>query len=181
MRTIPAPYGHPRGFTFVEVSVVSVLMVMLAMLLAETWNGLGRPLVEMASQSRLAHEANLALASLSHDLSGCLSNSGGRIGGKTDNAFVGRLQPGNSQLWLCFDGGASPNGTADWAAPDTVISYEVDGSALVRHDQTAGTSFIVAQNVGSFVVEGLAGECQIALTFVYRNQSQSYFLIAQDP
>ena len=70
---------------------------------------------------------------------------------------------------------------ADWAAPDTVISYEVDSGALVRRDETAGTRFVVAQNVASIFVQDLGGQCEITLTFAYRNYSQSYFLIAQDP
>jgi prepilin-type N-terminal cleavage/methylation domain-containing protein len=181
MQTINTRRVQPHGFTLVEVLIVSVLMAFLAMLLAETWSGLGRPFVEMSVRSRLASEASHARAALARDLGGCLSNNAGRIGGKLDAAFVGRLQPGGSQLWLCFDGGATPNGTADWAAPDTVISYEVDGTALVRRDQTAGTSFIVAQNVGSFIVEDLGAECQITLTFVYRNTSQTYLMIAQNP
>jgi hypothetical protein len=135
----------------------------------------------MSARSRLAQEANLARASLARDLAGCLSNSEGRIGPKTAYAFVGRMQPSSSQLWLCFDGGASPNGTADWAAPDTVIAYELDGGAFVRRDETAGTRFVVAQNVALFAVEDLGGECQITLTFTYRNYSQTYYLIAQDP
>jgi prepilin-type N-terminal cleavage/methylation domain-containing protein len=181
MKTIRSRRDHPRGFTFVEVSIVSILMAMLAMLLAETWSGLGRPLVEMAARSRLAQEANLAMTSLSRDLGGSLSNGEGRLGRKSLYACVGRLQPGGSQLWLCFDGGAAPNGMADWTAPDTVIAYDLEGSALVRRDQTAGTSFVVAQNVSSLIVEDLGGACQITLTFVYRNISQSYQMIAQDP
>jgi prepilin-type N-terminal cleavage/methylation domain-containing protein len=177
----PPRRGHPRGFTLIEVSIVSILMAMLALLLAETWSGLGRPLVETAARSRLTQEANLALAALARDLGGCLSDNAGRAGRKSVYAFVGRMQPGGTQLWLCFDGGANPNGTADWAAPDTVISYEVDNARLVRLNQTAGTSFVVAQNVGSFLVENLGSECQITVTFVYRNYSQTYQLIAQDP
>ncbi len=158
-----------------------MLMATLAMLLAETWSGLGRPLAETAARSRLAQEANLALASLARDMGGSLSDSAGRIGSKTDSVFVGRMQPGGAQLWLCFDGGANPNGIADWAAPDTVIVYEIVGSSLVRLNQTAGTSFVVARNITSFAVEDLGSECQITLTFAYRNYSQAYQLIALNP
>jgi prepilin-type N-terminal cleavage/methylation domain-containing protein len=181
MRKARPHRGHPRGFTLVEVSIVSMLMAMLAMLLAETWRGFGRPMMDTAARSRLAEEANLALASLARDLGGSLSDSAGRLGRKSDSAYVGRMQPGGVQLWICFDGGTTPNGAADWAAPDTVISYEVDGTSLVRLNQTAGTSFVVARNVAAFAVQDLGSECQITLTFAYRNYSQSYQLIAQNP
>jgi prepilin-type N-terminal cleavage/methylation domain-containing protein len=170
-----------RGFSLVEVSIVSGLMAVLAVMLANAWSGLGRPLLEAAVRTRLAQEADLALASLSRDLGGYLSDTVGRTGGKATYLFVGRLQPGGSQLWLCFDGGSSPNGQADWAPPDTVISYEVVGNALVRWDQTAGTSFVVARNVNSFQLQDLGNELQISLTLSFRTVSQTYTLIAKDP
>jgi prepilin-type N-terminal cleavage/methylation domain-containing protein len=181
MKPQHATINHPRGFSLVEVCVASSLMAILATLLASTWSGFGRPLVDSAIRARLAEEANFALASLAQDLSGSLSNGEGRIGRKMNYAFVGRMQPAGSQLWLCFDGGPHPNGTADWNAPDVVISYEVDGNSLIRFDQNAGTSFVVAKNVDSLVVTDLGGQCEIMLTFSYRSYSQTYFLVAQDP
>lgn len=181
MTTIIARRGLPRGFSLVEVSVASGLMAFLAVLLSQTWTALGRPLAETAARARLAQEADLALAALSRDLGGSLSNSAGRIGAKSAWAYVGRLQPGGNQLWLCFDGGSPPNGIPDWAAPDAVISYEVDGDALVRVDHLAGTSFVVARHVASLAVSSSGNECQITLTFVWRTHSQTYSLIAIDP
>lgn len=170
-----------RGFSLVEVSIVSGLMAVLAVLLANAWSGLGRPLLDATVHARLAQEADLALAALSRDLGGYLSDTAGRTGGKSTYPVVGRLQPGGSQLWLCFDGGSTPNGQADWAPPDTVISYEVVASALVRWDQTAGTSFVVARNVDSFYLQDLGSEVQITLTLSFRSVSQTYTLIAKDP
>src|SRR5262245_60568788 len=105
-----------RGFSFVEVTIVSGLMAVLAVLLANAWYGLGHPLVETVIRARLAQEANLALNALSRDLGGSLSDADASTGSKTLYQFVGRMQPGGSQLWLCFDGGTSPNGLADWAS-----------------------------------------------------------------
>src|SRR5438067_1080268 len=108
-----------RAFTLVEMSVVSVLLVLLGLLLSQTWAGLGRPTVDLIARSRLAREARLATDALARDLGGCLANPEARLGTSSQYRFVGRSQP-NNQLWLCFDGGSTPNGTADWAAPDTV-------------------------------------------------------------
>src|SRR5262245_29344563 len=129
-----------RGFGVLEMIVVSGLMVTLVFLLSMAWTGLGRPAVDVATHCRLAQEAKLALASLSRDLGGYLSDSAGRLGKKTDYPFVGRLQPGNTQLWLCFDGGTSPNSLADWGPPDRVITYALQGNHLIRTDQTTGVS-----------------------------------------
>src|SRR5208282_1706454 len=136
----------------------------------------------VAVQCRLANEANAAAACLARDLCGCLADNQGRLGTKTAYQFVGRMQPGNAQLWLCFDSGTNPNGTADWGPPDTVISYQLVGNAFVRWNQTAGTTFTVAQNVTSFSVQDLGGgQVQITLTFQYLNLTQSYTWIAVDP
>src|SRR5207302_6267791 len=158
----------PRAFTLVEALVVSSLMAVLAVLLANTWTGLGRPLVAVAARCRLAQEANAAAASLSRDWCGYLANNEGRLGGKTLYPLLGRLQPRNSELWLCFDGGTTPNGIADWGTPDTVISYQVVSNALVRWDQNAGTTFIVARYVDSLELQDLGGQVVISLTFTYR-------------
>ena len=82
---------------------------------------------------RLAEEASLAVAALSRDLGGYSGGNDGRLGTQAQLKFVGRMQPGGSQLWLCFDGGANPNGMADWGAPDTVIVYQVLGNYAHPH------------------------------------------------
>jgi hypothetical protein len=170
-----------RGFSVVEVTVVSGLLVTLAMLLSNAWIGLARPFLEATFQCRLAQEADLALAAFARDLGGSLSDTAGRDGSKALSQFVGWTTPAGSQLWLCFDGGPSPNGIADWGPPDTVISYEVVSNTLVRSNQTAGGSFVVANNVSNLELQNLGGSVQITLTLQYRDVSQTYTLIANSP
>jgi type II secretory pathway component PulJ len=181
MNNVKAHRAARRGFSVVEVSVVSGLLVSLAMLLASSWIGLARPLLEATFQCRLAQEADLALAALARDLGGSLSDTAGRTGSKALSQFVGWTTPAGSQLWLCFDGGPNPNGIADWAPPDTVITYEVVSNSLVRSNQTAGGSFVVASNVSGLELQNLGGSVQITLTFQYRDVSQTYSLIANSP
>jgi type II secretory pathway component PulJ len=178
----PAGRFHRRsGFTLVETMLVSALMIFLAGLISATWAGLGRPTTDLVVRSRLAHEASLAVASLTRDLGGSLANNEGRLGGKTQARFVGRMQPSSSQLWLCFDGGADPNGMADWGPPDTVIVYEVQANSIVRWDQTANTTFTVARHVDRLDLLDLGDRVQIQLTFKYRKAIQVYTLIARNP
>jgi hypothetical protein len=94
---------------------------------------------------------------------------------------VGRLQPGNAQLWLCFDGGNPPNGVADWGPPDTVIVYAVQGDSLIRQDQNSNTTFVVARYVTQFSVRDLGDRVLIQLTFAYRSVTRTYTLVARDP
>ena len=162
-------------------AVMLTLLAGFAVLLAQTWAGLGRPLVDVATRSRLAQEAHAAAAALACDLCGSLANNEGRLGRKTAFRLVGRMQPGNSQLWLCFDGGLNPNGLADWGPPDTVISYQVAANTLVRWDQTAGSTVTVARYVDQLELTDLGGQVQIQLTFRYRGIMQTYTMIARDP
>jgi type II secretory pathway component PulJ len=113
---------HPRsGFSLLEVTLVSGLMALLAVVLSSAWVGVGRPAADVIARSRLFQEMDMAVAALSRDTSGGLANPEGRLGGKTQGCWVGWMQPANGQLWLCFDGGTDPNGEADWGPPDTVI------------------------------------------------------------
>ena len=160
--------------------MVSGLMVLLVSLLGQMWSGLGRPTADVAARCRVAHEARLSSAALSRDLGGSLDCPAGRAGRKALGKLVGRLQPNGSELWLCFDGGAAPNGTADWAAPDTVIVYQVQSGRLVRWDQAANTTFTVARHVDALVVQDLGDRVKISLTFRYRGVSRTYTLIARN-
>lgn len=170
-----------KAFTLVEVLIAAGLMAFLAVVLARLWQGAGRATVDLIVAGRLNQEANLAVAALQRDLGGCLPGPGGRPGTKGAHQFVGRLQPSGSELWLCFDGGASPNGVADWASPDAVIIYRVAAGQLLRVDQTAGTSFTVARHVDSLSVVDLGGSTRITLTFSYRGTTRAYTLTARDP
>lgn len=173
-------HGRRHGFTLVEAAIVSVFMGFLAVLLSATWSAFLRPTSDIADRCRVAQEANLAVASLTRDLAGSYAQN--RTAGKSDYAIVGRMQPANSQLRLCFDGGTSPNGTADWGAPDFVVSYYVDSNNLVRWEEDSGTTFVVARDVDSLEVVDLGGgQVQLKLTFKYRKIDQTYTMIARDP
>ena len=169
------------GFTLVEVTVVSGLMAVLALLLSAVWAGFGRSATDSIARCRVAQEVNLAVNSLTRDLGGSLADSEGRLGHKTDLQFVGWMLPGNSQLWLCFDGGTQPNGVADWAPPDTVIVYMVENNCLVRWNQTANTSFTVARDINNMQLSIEGDYLQIQLTFSYRNIARTCTLAARAP
>ena len=173
---------HKRpGFTLLEMMVVCFLTVLLGALLSVTWSGLCRPAADISSRACMTQEANLAAASFVRDLGGFLANPEGRIGTKYLYPFVGRMQPGGTQLWLCFDGGAFPNGVADWGRPDTVIVYYVHGSQLIRWDQTANTTYVVANHVDSMQTQGQGNGVQITLTMSYGKITQTYVFKALDP
>jgi prepilin-type N-terminal cleavage/methylation domain-containing protein len=171
-----------RGFTLAEVLFASMLMALLAHLVAQTCIGVVRPTRDLIAHGRIAQEANLAVASLTRDLCGYLANAEGRIGSKALFPLVGRAQLFQSQLWLCFDGGTTPNGFANWWSPDTVISYQLDDGNLTRWDHRNKIGYTVAQHVSDLTVFDLGnGSVQVQITFSYRNVTSTYTFVARDP
>jgi hypothetical protein len=173
--------GRRAGFTLLEATVVSGLMAVLAVLLSTIWAGFGRPAHDVVERSRVIQEAHLAVAALARDLGGSLANSEGRLGGKEQYRFVGWMCPAESQFWLCFDGGAAPDGVADWGLPDTVLVYMQEGDRLVRWDCHANTTFTVARYLNHLEVHASGDDLQIQLTFTYRDFSRTYVLLARLP
>jgi prepilin-type N-terminal cleavage/methylation domain-containing protein len=187
IRPLPGNRGRRGGFTLIEMMVVCFMLSLLATMMAGAWSAFGKPAVNVDARCRIAQEASLAAESLARDLSGYLPNSGALPGGQASAKFVGRMEPENTALWLCFDSQASPNRTADWASPDTVIVYQLSGDQLVRSDQEAGTTVVIARYLTSFqaadqgVDESGNHIVSLQLSFSYRNIQRTYNLIGVDP
>lgn len=179
MKSTPIQFAARRGFSLTEVFVAASLFAVLSTLLTSMYAGLGRPLLTTAHYCHLDQEANLALASMSQDLSGTLPE--GASGDKLKYRLVGRIQPSNAELWLCFDGGTTPNKMPDWAAPDIVIIYRVVDNSLIRLNQSAGTEFVVAQKIDTLRLRDLGTGVEITMTFSCHGVSQSYDMIAKNP
>lgn len=174
---------HRSGFTLVEMVVAGFLMAFLATLLAAIWRGISLPALDAASRCRVAQEANLAVAALTKDLGGCLSDSSGRLGQQGDTVWVGRMEPSSTWLRLCFHGGPDVNYTPQWTAPDTIISYLYQDNTLVRWDENAGTTVPIATGLTAFSVVPLelGNGVTISMTFTDRDVSLTYTFIALDP
>ncbi len=173
---------HRRAFTLLEVTVVSGLTVFLAVLLSSAWSAIGRPASDLAGRGQIVQEMELAVTTLSRDLGGSSVNPSARLGDKSVGRWVGWTQPGNNQLWLCFDGGTEPNGQADWTDPDSVIVYHLDGDTLLRWDHNAGTTFAVARDLTDLAVTAEGTDAvRIVLSFESRGITRTCTLIARSP
>jgi prepilin-type N-terminal cleavage/methylation domain-containing protein len=177
-----------RGFTLLEVTIVSGLMAFLAVLLSAAWTSVGRSSSDLIVRGRIAQEIDLAMAALSRDLGGSLSDPASRLGAKKQGQWVGwtavadDANPPNTKLLLCFDGGTDPNGQPDWALPDNMVVYQLESNALTRWDQNANTTFTVARYVDGFVVAPEdADAVRIVLTFKYRKLTRTCTLIVRSP
>jgi type II secretory pathway component PulJ len=175
-----AANGRRRGgFSLVELMIVATMTSVLLIMISGFWTSFGRSLADGVAQARTAGEATLALETLRRDLSGHLP--GTTTGLQPVGRYVGRLvTDGGTRLMLCFDG-APANGSADWASPDTVITYEVQDGRLVRLDQQTMGTFVVADRVDQFLVVDQGDRLRIDLTVTFRDFTNTYTLIAQDP
>ncbi len=143
-----------RGFTLLELTIVSGLMTFLALLLFAAWSGIGKSTIDLITRCQLAQEMDFAVAALSRDLGGSLALKDGetdptRLGGKTTwRLLAWKIDPSTGNLELDFDG--NPSDPTTWKAADKVVTYRWDQAThtLIRTDDT-GANFTVARNIDS--------------------------------
>src|SRR5262249_39990475 len=150
-------------------------------LTAAVWSGFGRPLADSITRAQIAQEANLAAAALARDFGGNLAGPDGRLGYIPNGKFIGRMVVDGNTLRLCYDGGTVVDGSAEWADPDTVISYFVEDGNLVRWNESAGTTFIVARYAQQLAVAEETNGVQLQITFSLHDLTRTYTLIGLDP
>jgi type II secretory pathway pseudopilin PulG len=76
-RTSQLRHSSRRGFTLLEVSLVAGLTSFLVLMVPSTWTAFGRSMSDAIIRSKVAQEANLALAALQGDLGGYLPEQEG--------------------------------------------------------------------------------------------------------
>jgi hypothetical protein len=181
---------QPRGFTLLEVTMVSGFTVILALLLSSAWTGVGRPVADLIGRSQLVQERNLAVAALSRDLGGSLADPSAHTGDVTKGQWLkwdrpaNLEQPLNTDLRLLYDGRTDPTAPISWATPNTIIRYVVESDTLFRWDELANTYFTVAKNVDSMNVTAIGGRpdaFNVVLRFKYRNLTLTCDLTAEIP
>ena len=119
---------HRKAFSLVELTVVSSMMVVLAVLLSSAWVGVGRTAAGLIGRSLLVQERDLAVAAFSRDLGGCSLEPAVAGGEKLNGRWLkwecpnNDLLPSNQDLKLYYDGGADAGGMP---LADTVVRYFV--------------------------------------------------------
>jgi prepilin-type N-terminal cleavage/methylation domain-containing protein len=129
-----------KGFTLLELLVVSILMVIVVLITAQFWMWFSPSLNEMIGRWHLLREGRLITQNFAADF----------------GSTVGATPVGEDRIVLCKDSGPNPNGTADWAAPDVLVDYYFSGGKLQRNDISTGADFAVADNVSAFTVEQIS-------------------------
>ncbi|MEN6405215.1 MAG: hypothetical protein ABFC77_01965 [Thermoguttaceae bacterium] len=177
-RCMPSVRRSAHGFTLIEVSMACSLTVIMAVMLSTTWRLLMPATASLIARGQLFQEMDVAVASLSRDLGGSLSDyqDADHLPGQKRQglllAAASTTDSAGDHLRLCYDGGDSPDGVATWIAPtnDVVVDYYVDANTrTLRRLKTASssvTSFTVAKNVDSLTVANYDSDyLQVDLTF----------------
>jgi type II secretory pathway pseudopilin PulG len=124
-----------KGFTIMELLVVSILMVIVMLITSQFWMWFSPSVTEMIAREHILREAKMAAQNLAADF----------------GSAVGAAPFGSDGLVLCKDGGDFPSGDANWAPPDVLVYYSLVGNTLQRSDST-GAEFTVADSVSNFTV-----------------------------
>lgn len=176
MRSQPIRKANRRGFSLLEVTIGAMMAGAVAIMASGVAFDVTRHLADNIAETQVAAEARLAIESFRRDFGG--SSPDLRTGERNQWRLVGRLVPSVDELRLCFD--ADQDASADWIAPDRVITYSLDGNRLVRSDAISGDVFTVARFVDDvqFVVAG--GRIDISIDFTFGDFAETYSFATAD-
>jgi hypothetical protein len=165
-----------RGFSMMEMIVASMLAALLGILLAGACATFGRPALEVEARARITQESIMAAQSLACDLGGFLADSPGRTGTLSQYQFVDWDLSQGDVVLLNFQG-ASSNDLV-------IISYQLQGSQLVRSNSSTGVTTTIANYVTGFTVAPVpnnAKQALITITIAFRYFTATYTLIGVSP
>lgn len=133
------PKRKRRGFTLLELLIAAGLSVGMVLITAQFWRYYSRQLEDLKARAHVAQELRIALGAIRRDM----------------GPAVGATPVGADQVLLCIDGGPDPDGTAEWGAPDTLVTYSLVNGKLVRTDQASGVEIVLVDHVSGFTVEDI--------------------------
>lgn len=145
------------GFTLNELLIVALLMIMVAMMIAQFWKTYSFNLLQYTARVTIATEAKLALQSLAMDF----------------GSAVGLAKIDDNHILICCDSGDYPDGVANWAEPDNLIEYYINNSKLYRYDQSSGIDTVIAAITDSIDAQQTDDQWQITVGLQgYENSKQ---------
>jgi type II secretory pathway component PulJ len=159
-----------------EITIASIISAIVVLMASGVAVDVSRHMAANILETQVAAEARLAIESFRRDFGG--SSPDNQLGDRSEWRLVGRFIPNPGELRLCFD--ADQNATADWVAPDRVITYTVDGDQLVRTDQLTGNVYTVARWVDDAQFTVGANEIVITIDFEAGDFTETYTFATSD-
>lgn len=176
MQRTKSKRANRSGISLLEVTIGALMAGTVAIMASSVAFDVTRHMVDNIAETQVATEARMAIESFRRDFGG--SSPDLRTGQRNRWRLVGRLVPSVDELRLCFD--ADQDASADWIAPDRVITYSLDGDRLVRTDAISGNTFTVARYVDDvqFVTGG--GRIDISIDFAFGGFTETYTFATAD-
>lgn len=184
------PTGRPdvrrprSGMSMTELIVASALGALLMTLVATTWANIGVPALEVEARARIEQEGILAAQSLACDFGGFLADLPGRTGAMQTGAANTYRASGTPPWDTSHPGVLMLNFTGPGQPPAIVVTYQLEGSQLVRTNSSTGASTTVARYVTAFSAAADPNNSNhliITLTIAYRNFTSTFSLIGVAP
>ncbi len=124
------------GASIVEMMIAGMLGLVVLTVGVNLCQWVGRAAAQARARDRGVHELKMATDMIAKDL----------------GMAVAVQAASGDRLRIAIDG-PPLDGTTYWAAPDRVISYQLTGDGLVRHDELSDERFVVARPFETFAVE----------------------------
>ena len=151
------------GFTLLEMLIVGMLGALLLAFAANATRWYTRSISDQHISSELGRELKFAAQAIAQDFGRSVA---AQTGDGTD---------------LLFDYDSNGDSTAQWAAPDKVIRYVLQGGVLLRRDLSDGTEIPIARNINTVSVSGDGTELDVYLLATYRTTQQDLTLALPNP
>lgn len=132
-----APHAQQAGHTLVELVVVTTLMALLTVLIAQAWRPLGHSTANLREEAIGLTELRLGLAYLRQDL-----GAAKRLNETDRDVLLVEREPHT----LARYGLGEPR-------TDLGVRYELQEDTLIREDRYTGEKFAVARGLSGFRVQ----------------------------
>ncbi|QEG38579.1 PilW family protein [Roseimaritima ulvae] len=175
-RRTQTPRSRRRGMSLLEVSIASMMSVMVVLGASSFCHTMTRTLADSIAQTRQAMDTRMVVESLRRDLAGALPDQ--HDGSRNRWTLVGRQLVGSDELWLCYDGDG--DGAASWSSPDRVIRYEFADQCLRRIDTQTGSMLLLADRLASVQFQLTGGQISVTCTTAAEAFPAEYHISAPD-
>jgi len=151
------------GFTLMEMLIVGLLGTLVVTFMSNATRWYTHSMLDLHASAQLGSELKIATEAIAQDF-------GRSISAQTTDG---------SDLEFNYD--TNGDSTAQWAAPDTVIQYKVQGGVLLRRDLTAGTEIAMARHITALTVTGDSTQLNANLAAGFRDITQDLNLALPNP
>ena len=154
-----------------------MLAAMVAVMASGVAFDVSRHFADNIAESQISTEARLAIESLRRDFGGCCPDT--NLGDRSQWRLVGRMIPSTREIRLCYD--ADRDATADWVAPDRVVTYSLNPvTGWFDLTPSGDPSLRLPRFVDDIAITAAANEITIDIDFRLGDFAETYTIQTRD-